>query len=132
MNEVNDSRMRIDKWLFAVRVFKSRSQATEACVLGRVKVNENGVKPSSSVAVGDAVEIRMRDRTMLYDVVELIDKRVSPAIACACYVDRSPRPKGTDTDPAAPTRERGSGRPTKKDRRRMERLSQPRTDRVED
>lgn len=125
--ELDKSQMRIDKWLFAVRVFKSRSQATEACALGRVKVNENGVKPSSSVAVGDAVEIRTRDRTLLYDVVELMDKRVSPAIAATCHVDRSPRPKGTDPDAAAPTRERGSGRPTKKDRRQIERLSRPKT-----
>lgn len=125
--EVDTRQMRIDKWLFAVRVFKSRSQATEACALGRVKVNENGAKPSSSVAVGDVVEIRTRDRTLLYDVVELIDKRVSPALAAACYVDRSPRPKGTDSDAPAPTRERGSGRPTKKDRRQIERFGQPRS-----
>ncbi len=115
--------MRIDKWLFAVRVFASRTQATEACSLGRVTIGGIEVKPSSAVAVGDSVEVRKRDRTVIYEVVELIDKRVSPALAAACFIDRSPQRE--KADPLAPSRERGSGRPTKKDRRQMERLTRP-------
>ncbi|MDA3038817.1 MAG: S4 domain-containing protein [Actinomycetota bacterium] len=113
--------MRIDKWLFAVRVFPSRSQATEACSLGRVRIGGTEAKPSSKVAVGDAVEVRKRDRTVTYEVVELIDKRVAPAIAATCFIDRSPRRE--DADALAPSRERGSGRPTKRDRRQLERLT---------
>ena len=115
--------MRIDKWLFAVRVFASRTQATEACSVGRVTIGGNEVKPSSAVAVGDSVEVRKRDRTLILEVVDVIDKRVSPALAASCFIDRSPQQE--QPDPLGPRRERGSGRPTKKDRRQMERLTRP-------
>jgi ribosome-associated heat shock protein Hsp15 len=114
---------RVDKWLVAVRVFKSRSQATEACTLGRVTIGGSVAKPSTKVAVGDVVEVRRRDRLVVYEVVEIIDKRVSAARAAECVIDLSPPPPdgGSASAPVA-VRDRGAGRPTKRDRRRVDSL----------
>ena len=110
---------RVDKWLFAVRVYKSRSQATEACSLGRVRVNGEVVKPAARIAVGDLVEARRRDRVLVYEVIEVIDKRVAPGRAAECVIDRSPKQPEPGLDPVA-ERTAGSGRPTKRDRRKIE------------
>jgi len=113
---------RVDQWLWAVRLFKTRSQATAACRSGHVRINGHRAKPASLVRVGDRVEARAGDRDRELEVVTLIDKRVSAPIAAGCVVDHSPPPP--DRDPTAPVfqRDRGAGRPTKKDRRRLDRL----------
>jgi ribosome-associated heat shock protein Hsp15 len=113
---------RVDQWLWAVRLYKTRSQATAACRSGHVRINGQRAKPASAVRVGDRVEARAGDRERVLEVVTVIDKRVGAPIAAACLVDHSPPPP--ERDLAAPVfqRDRGAGRPTKRDRRRLDQL----------
>lgn len=114
---------RVDQWLWAVRIYKTRSAATDACRGGHVKVNGASVKPASAVKPGDRVEARAYDRDRVLEVVRLIDKRVGAPIAAECLVDHSPPPPERDpyVGPAF-LRESGAGRPTKRDRRQVDRL----------
>ncbi|MEL7157361.1 MAG: S4 domain-containing protein [Actinomycetota bacterium] len=119
--------VRVDKWLWAVRVFKTRSAANDACATGRVSVNDETAKPATKVKVGDVVTARRRDRTVIYEVRALVEKRVSAALAAEHVDDLSPpvarRGSGPDAGAAAAGhRERGEGRPTKRDRRRLDQL----------
>ncbi|MCP4228205.1 MAG: RNA-binding S4 domain-containing protein, partial [Actinomycetia bacterium] len=75
------SSVRVDKWLWAVRVYKSRSAANDACRTGRVQVNEEVAKPATKVSVGDLVTAKRRDRVISYEVVALLEKRVSASLA---------------------------------------------------
>lgn len=124
-NAPEGSKERVDKWLWAVRVFKTRSAATEACNAGRVRVNGEVVKPATRIKVGDRVLAR-RDRRQ-YDLVvaALIGKRVGAKVAQECYMDHSPPPEiGPEFIEGIPAgvRPRGEGRPTKRDRRDIDRL----------
>ena len=117
--------VRVDKWLWAVRVFKTRRQATDACTAGRIRINGEVAKPASKVKVGDVVQAARRDRTIIYVAHELLEKRVSAPLAAAAVEDRSPPPpkKQDHLDlPVFAQRDRGSGRPTKKDRRAIDKL----------
>lgn len=115
---------RVDQWLWGVRMFKTRSQATTACQGGHVRVNGSPAKPATKVKVGDRVEVRVHGRDRILEVARVIDKRVGAPIAAACLVDHSPPPPepgslgGLGIDFA---RERGAGRPTKRDRRDLDR-----------
>ncbi len=116
--------IRVDKWLWAVRVFKSRSGANDACTTGRVQVGEEAAKPATKIKVGDTITIRRKDRTLILKVEKLLEKRVSAALAAEAYEDFSP-PVIDTSDPleaAAGRRERGSGRPTKRDRREIQKM----------
>jgi ribosome-associated heat shock protein Hsp15 len=116
--------VRVDKWLWSVRAFKTRSRASAACDDGQVLVNDTVAKPSSRVAVGDTVTARRGDDTLVYVVVELIEKRVSAARAAECFDDHSP-PVERRARPGTAVfarRDRGTGRPTKRDRREIDRL----------
>ena len=115
---------RVDKWLWAVRLCKTRSAATELCAAGPVKINGAPVKPAHPVRVGDRVEAYVHDRQRILEVVQIIEKRVSAPVAAEALVDHSP--------PAPPkewymtfARDPGAGRPTKKDRRSLDRLRNP-------
>ena len=119
--------VRLDKWLQVARVFKTRTQATRACSGGKVRVNEVVAKPHRSLAVGDRVEIDKGEWSRVLEVVELCDKPLPKAEASRVYLDHSPPPPVRD--PLARLqrrpgifRERGAGRPTKRDRRELERL----------
>ncbi len=112
---------RIDRWLWAVRLCKTRSAATAACRGGHVEINGVNAKAATGVRVGDRVEARIVGRTRRVVVTRLIDKRVGAAVAASCYVDHSPPPPERDRTPVF-ARERGAGRPTKRDRRRLDRL----------
>ena len=123
--------VRVDKWLWAVRVFKSRTAASTACDAGRVSVNGESAKPATKVVMGDEVRARARERTVVYRVTGLLERRVSAAAAAECYLDESPPPPpsagrhGLDAGPGAVpggARSRGEGRPTKRDRRDIVRL----------
>ena len=116
--------VRVDKWLWAVRVFKTRRQATDACTAGRIRINGDVAKPASKVKVGDVVQAARRDRTIIYVAHELLEKRVSALLAAAAVEDRSPPPpkKQDHLDLLFAQRDRGSGRPTKKDRRAIDKL----------
>jgi ribosome-associated heat shock protein Hsp15 len=115
--------VRVDQWLWSVRMTKTRSDAAAACRGGHVKVNGKVAKPASTVKVGDRVEAYVHDRRRDLEVTALIVKRVGAAAAVDCYVDHSPPPQ--DRDAATEVvfrRDPGTGRPTKRDRRRLDRL----------
>ena len=115
--------VRIDRWLTAVRLFKTRTAAADACTGGKVRLNGNPVKSSSAVRVGDRIEARIGARERVVVVERLIEKRVGAAIAAECFADHSPPPPPREVRAAAPgVREAGAGRPTKRDRRQIERL----------
>lgn len=112
---------RIDRWLCAVRIFPSRTAATEACEAGHVKVNAKSAKPSTPVRVGDTVVARVGRRERVVEVVRVIDKRVGAPVAAECLIDNSP-PVERDDDQPVFVRDAGTGRPTKRDRRYLDRL----------
>jgi len=111
---------RIDRWLWAVRLFKTRGDATDACRGGHVRVDGRPVKAAAPVAVGDRIELRTHGTDRVIEVAELIDKRVGASVAAGCYVDHTPPVPAEDRVRVAP-RERGAGRPTKRERRQMDR-----------
>ncbi len=96
--------------------------ASEACKGGHVRINGRPAKPASAVRVGDRVEARVADRDRVLEVVRLIDKRVAAPLAAECVVDHSPPPPPREYVAPLFRRDPGTGRPTKKDRRRLDRL----------
>jgi ribosome-associated heat shock protein Hsp15 len=117
---------RVDRWLWAVRQYKSRAAATDACRGGHVRVNGASAKPATTVRVGDRVEARAHGRHRVLEVVRVIDKRVGAPVAAECLVDHSPPPPPRDQVATTFTRDPGSGRPTKRDRRQLDRFRSPR------
>ena len=111
----------MDIRLWAVRLYKTRSAATAACRGGHVRVNRAAAKASTSVKVGDRVEAFV-ERERILEVVTVISKRVGAAVAATCLVDHSPPVPVVRREPPLFLRERGSGRPTKRDRRELDRL----------
>ncbi len=112
--------VRVDRWLSATRLYKSRTGAQDACAASHVKVNGKNVRASQPIKVGDRLEARAPRGDVIWIVVALADKRQSPEKARTLYDDQSPPPEEKKDDLAQ--RERGMGRPTKADRRRMERF----------
>lgn len=112
--------VRIDRWLCAARIFKSRTTASAACADGVVRVNGVVVKASHLVKVADEIGAEAPRGTVVLDVKALSDKRLSPALARELYLDRSPPPPPKDE--LFPRRDAGAGRPTKRDRRAMSRV----------
>jgi len=111
---------RVDRWLWAVRLTKTRPDAAAACRGGHVRVNDRPAKPATTVSPGDKVCTRIGDTTKIVEVVRVIQKRVGAADAVTCYLDRSPALPPTPYVPVA-VRDRGAGRPTKRDRRMLDR-----------
>jgi ribosome-associated heat shock protein Hsp15 len=107
---------RLDRWLWAVRLTKTRPDAAAACRGGHVRVNDQPAKPATSVQVGDRVRARVHDTTRIVEVVRVIQKRVGAADAATCFIDHTPPPPPETTLPVA-RRDRGAGRPTKRERR---------------
>ncbi|MFF4897502.1 RNA-binding S4 domain-containing protein [Streptomyces sp. NPDC001068] len=114
--------VRIDSWVWAVRLIKTRSMGATACRGGHVQVNGERVKPAYSVRVGDEVRLRQEGRERVVVVKRLIRKRVGAPVAAQCYVDNSPPPPPREAFVPIGLRDRGTGRPTKRDRRDLERL----------
>ncbi|KOV23728.1 MULTISPECIES: RNA-binding S4 domain-containing protein [Streptomyces] len=114
--------VRIDSWIWSVRLVKTRSLGAAACKGGHVRVNGERVKPSHSLRVGDEVRLRAETRERIVVVKRLIRKRVGAPVAVQCYVDNSPPPPPREAVAPAGVRDRGTGRPTKRDRRELERL----------
>jgi len=112
---------RVDKWLWSVRLAKTRSVAAEGCRGGHVRVNGRTAKPATTVVPGDEVRARFGDITRVVEVRRVIEKRVGAADAVTCYLDRTPRPEPANLVAVA-VRDRGAGRPTKRDRRMLDRL----------
>ncbi|HEV2921816.1 MAG TPA: RNA-binding S4 domain-containing protein [Actinomycetota bacterium] len=114
-------RVRVDRWLWAVRLTKTRSGAAQACRAGHVQVNGARAKPAAPVKVADTVRLRVGDRERVVEVVRLIEHRVGAELAAACLIDRSPPPPPRDPLDRSGRRPPGMGRPTKRDRRDLDR-----------
>lgn len=114
---------RVDQWLWSVRLTKTRADAADACRGGRVEVNGKTAKPATKVLVGDRVEARLAGRERVVDITRIIVKRVGAALAADCFVDHSPPPPDRLPEVAVfAERDRGAGRPTKRDRRKIDEL----------
>lgn len=112
---------RVDKWLWAARMFKTRSQATKACDAGHVSIDGTDAKASSKVLRGQLIEALAPSGRRTLEVVEIADKRGPASVAQGLYIDHTPPPEPRRS-PLDDGRERGMGRPTKRDRRRLGRL----------
>lgn len=119
-------KLRIDKYLWTIRLFKTRSLATDACKAGRVKLNGQNLKPSAIVKVGDVYQVSKGIEKKVIEVVELLYNRVEAKIAVTKYKDLTPLEETHAFKSVfhAPSlkRDRGTGRPTKKDRRETDDL----------
>ena len=113
---------RIDVWVWAVRLYPTRSVAADACRAGHVKVNDVRVKPAHAVKVGDVVRALTPGGERIVVVTGLLSKRVGAAVAVTHYEDRTPPPPPKEERGMFAYRERGAGRPTKRDRRLTQRL----------
>jgi len=126
MAGTGDKEVRIDKWLWAVRIFKTRSQATEACRKGRVKINNKETKPGHSVRTGDVITVHKDNIDYTFRVKGLIAKRVSAPLAAENREDLTPpeelEKKKIIHNRSFVFRPKGLGRPTKKERRMLDRL----------
>ncbi|WP_344323416.1 RNA-binding S4 domain-containing protein [Streptomyces macrosporus] len=118
----DEGSVRIDSWIWSVRLTKTRSAAAAACRGGHVRVNGERAKPAQPVRPGDEVRLRHLGRERIVVVKRLVRKRVGAAIAAECFVDNSPPPPPPEYVAPVARRERGAGRPTKRERREIERL----------
>ncbi len=127
------NKVRIDKWLWSVRIFKTRNVSATACRAGKVKVGDKSVKPSYLLSVGETITLKKNGNKIIVKAVKLIERRVGASIAIECYEDHSPAEeriilaKGAFYSPAE-QRDRGSGRPTKKERRVLETFKKKKED----
>jgi ribosome-associated heat shock protein Hsp15 len=122
---VDEGTVRVDVWIWSVRLVKTRSMATAACRAGHVRVNDQRVKPASVVRPGDVVRLRHDGRERIVVVRRVVAKRVGAAVAQECLTDNSPPPPPRESLVPVARRERGTGRPTKRERRELERLRRP-------
>ena len=119
-------KVRVDKWLWSVRIFKSRSIATEACKTGKVKLNDKSCKPSTLIYPGLMLDVKKDGFNLQFEVLKLISKRVSAALAVVCYTNHTPAEELNKYKDwfvgkaSSERREKGAGRPTKKDRREID------------
>lgn len=113
---------RVDSWVWAVRLAKTRSAATAACKAGHVQVNGERAKAAQPVHVGDEVRLRTADAERTVRVSALLVKRVGAAIAAESYIDLTPPAPPKEERPMTFLRDRGAGRPTKRERRDLDKL----------
>ena len=119
---MTDTETRVDRWLWAVRLYKTRSMATDACRGGHVKINGSAAKPASPVRIGDRVTAHAGGRERILEVRQLLDKRVSAPLAAEAIVDHSPPLPPKDLSAPLFLRDPATGRPTKRDRRQLDRF----------
>jgi ribosome-associated heat shock protein Hsp15 len=117
----NPAETRIDRWLSAVRLVKTRPMATQLCEGGHVRVNGVTAKPSTKVKAGDVVHALIATRERIVEVVKPIETRVGAPVAVTCYIDNSPPVVVTEIAPGIKAI-RGEGRPNKRLRRELEKL----------
>ncbi|ORT56826.1 RNA-binding S4 domain-containing protein [Streptomyces sp. CB03238] len=113
---------RVDSWIWAVRLTKTRSQAATACRAGHVRVNGERAKPAQPVKPGDEVRLFHAGRERIVEVKQVLTKRVGAPVAAEAYVDNSPPPPPREHVALAGVRDRGTGRPTKRERRELDQL----------
>lgn len=114
--------IRVDRWLWAVRLFPTRTAASAACDGGHVKVNGVSAKPATKIKVGDLLDVPGPEQKRKIEVVGLIEKRVGAVVAATHLIDHTPKLALEAKAETIFQRDRGSGRPTKKDRRKLDRL----------
>lgn len=118
--------VRIDKWLWAVRLFKTRSQATDACRGGKVKIDGHNVKPSREVNLGDEIEVQQGAIKKRVKVLQVVKNRVGAKLVADLAEDLTPIEEKEKLDMMRQLnyerREHGTGRPTKRDRREIDKL----------
>jgi ribosome-associated heat shock protein Hsp15 len=115
--------MRIDKWLWAARFFKTRALAARACTGGKVDVNEHAVKPAKSLKPGDLLAISLPRGKRIVRVSALSERRGSGAQAALLYEDLTPPAPPREIRTLPVYRAPGAGRPTKRERRQLDRLT---------
>ncbi len=121
-----EEEVRIDKWLWSVRIYKTRSQASQACRAGKIEIHDQVVKPSRVINENDIISVNLGPFTKTVKVLETISNRVSAKIAAECYEDLTPAEEYEKQKILRETnyeyRQRGLGRPTKRERRMIEKL----------
>jgi len=123
MSLQNNTKIRIDKWLWTVRLFKTRTMATDACNAGKVKINGVSCKPSREIKTNDEIHVRIEQLQRIIKVIGFPKSRISAKLVPDYYIDLTPaeeyeRVKRLFTQ--TEKREYGTGRPTKRDRRQLE------------
>ncbi len=113
--------VRLDVWLWSARLMPTRSAATTACRAGHVRRNGEPVKAAQRITVGDELRVRSPGRERIVVVTRILTKRVGAPLAREAYQDHTPEPP-PQLAAAPPRRERGAGRPTKRERRQFDRL----------
>ena len=117
---------RIDKWLWAVRIYKTRTLACEACAGGKVEINGTVVKASRNIEKNDSIQVRKGMVKFLYKVLKIAEKRMSAKLVTEFVEDITPEEELVKLQSAhkqpIQTREKGQGRPTKKERRMMDKM----------
>ncbi|MFF2575065.1 RNA-binding S4 domain-containing protein [Streptomyces goshikiensis] len=113
---------RVDAWIWSVRLTKTRAIAATACRAGHVRVNGERAKPAQSVRAGDEVRLYHAGRERIVVVKRPVSKRVGPPVAAECLIDNSPPPPTPVEAAVVGTRDRGAGRPTKRERREIDSL----------
>lgn len=123
-----DQGLRVDKWLWAVRIFKTRTMAGDACRAGKVKIQGQAVKPSRMLKIGEEIAVSIGPLNKTIQVIELIHNRVSAKLVPQSMLDLTPEEEYERIkfmhEMKSGMRERGTGRPTKKDRRDLDKLSE--------
>lgn len=120
-----NEKLRIDKYLWAIRIFKTRSIAADACNSGKVKCNGTNVKPAKTVALGDQYEIKTENKKWIIEVTSLLHSRVQHEEAIKHYLDLSPEEIKDKTQSSAfifntGKRQSKQGRPTKREKRKLD------------
>ncbi|OEJ97592.1 RNA-binding S4 domain-containing protein [Streptomyces thermolilacinus] len=113
---------RVDSWIWAVRLTKTRSQAATACRAGHVRVNGERAKPAQAVKPGDEVRVFHAGRERVVEVKRVLTKRVGAPVAVEAYTDKTPPAPPREHVALAGVRNRGAGRPTKRERRELDQL----------
>lgn len=119
---MDPAEVRLDVWVSSVRLFKTRSAAAAACRGGHVSVNGNRSKPSTMIRVGDRIEALTPGGERIAVVRRLIQKRVGATVAVTCFEDLTPAPPPKEEIVHVAVRDRGAGRPTKRERRQLDRF----------
>ncbi|MDA9774073.1 RNA-binding S4 domain-containing protein [Saprospiraceae bacterium] len=120
------NKVRVDKWLWSIRIFKTRSLSTDRCKSGKVSINDKNVKPAYLVKVGDVLQVRKEGFNLTLKVVKLLEKRVGAPLAIECYENLTTEEEMNKYKDwyigksRSEFREKGAGRPTKRDRRELE------------
>lgn len=127
MEKIAPTKVRIDKWLWSIRIFKSRTIASDACRNGRVRIDDEPVKASYQIAENEVVSVKKDGFTFQFRCLKLIEKRVGAPIAVTCYENITPEEELNKYKSwflngagSAEKREKGAGRPTKKERRQID------------